>query len=140
MEGLYTKYGYMPDKEEIGHQVALIASNLEKLVSDSVLKECFSMMDLTTLHTTDSVESVKKLVGKVNSFKADFPDYPLPASICVYPNFASVVRSTLSSPEVHDGEARFEHLVRYYLFQRGSDELQLTVDGFFVGLVAVLGK
>ncbi|MBQ9891643.1 MAG: deoxyribose-phosphate aldolase [Bacteroidales bacterium] len=101
MEGLYTKYGYVPEKEEIGHQVELIASNLEKLVSDSVLKECFSVMDLTTLHTTDSVESVRKLVGKVNSFKVDFPDYPLPASICVYSNFASVVRDERSCPDVH---------------------------------------
>ena len=101
MEGLYTKYGYVPDKEEIGQQVELIAANLEKLVSVSVLKDCFSMMDLTTLHTTDSVESVKKLVGKVNSFKVDYPSYPLPASICVYSNFASVVKAARNYPEVH---------------------------------------
>jgi len=31
----------------------------------------------------------------------DFPEYPLPASVCVFPNFASVVRESLVSPEVH---------------------------------------
>lgn len=49
------------------------------------------MMDLTTLKTDDTPASVTKLVGKVNSFHQSYPDWPLPASICVYPNFASVV-------------------------------------------------
>ena len=44
---------------------------------------------------------MKKLVGKVNSFMKDFPEYPLPASVCVFPNFASVVRESLASHEVH---------------------------------------
>ena len=58
-------------------------------------------MDLTTLHTEDSSASVAKLVGKVNSFMNDFPGYELPASICVYPNFASTVKDTLVSSDVH---------------------------------------
>lgn len=49
------------------------------------------MMDLTTLKTDDTPASVTKLVGKVNSFHQTYPDWPLPASVCVYPNFASVV-------------------------------------------------
>lgn len=50
------------------------------------------MMDLTTLKTDDTPASVTKLVNKVNSFKESYPEWPLPASLCVYPNFASVVR------------------------------------------------
>ena len=49
------------------------------------------MMDLTTLKTDDTPASVEKLVGKVNSFNETYPDWPLPASVCVYSNFASVV-------------------------------------------------
>ena len=49
------------------------------------------MMDLTTLKTDDTPASVAKLVGKVNAFQASYPEWPLPASICVYPNFAAVV-------------------------------------------------
>ena len=101
MTALFTKYGYKPDKEAIDRQLELIASSLEQVVSDKVLKACFSIMDLTTLSTKDTPETVARLAGKVNAFKADYPAYPLPASICVYPNFASVVRSTLSCPEVH---------------------------------------
>lgn len=98
---LYAKYGYAPDKEAIARHLELIASGLDQVVSNDVLKECFSIMDLTTLSSKDTPSSVRKLVEKVNSFAADYPDYPLPASVCVYPNFASVVRKTRKNPKLH---------------------------------------
>ena len=98
---LSAKYGYAPEKEAIARHLELIASGLEQVVSNEVLKECFSIMDLTTLSPKDTPSSVRKLVEKVNSFAADYPDYPLPASVCVYPNFASVVRKTRKNPKLH---------------------------------------
>ena len=98
---LSAKYGYAPEKEAIARHLELIASGLEQVVSDEVLKECFSIMDLTTLSPKDTPSSVRKLVEKVNSFAADYPAYPLPASVCVYPNFASVVRKTRKNPKLH---------------------------------------
>lgn len=86
-----TKYGYAPDQEAIGRALEIMASNLEGVGSENVYKECFSMMDLTTLKTDDTPASVRKLVDKVNSFRESYPEWPLPASVCVYPNFASVV-------------------------------------------------
>ena len=101
MESLFAKYGYAPDKERISKRLDAIAANLDNVASPEVLTHCLSLMDLTTLRTEDTPESVKKLVGKVNSFMKDFPEYPLPASICVFPNFASVVRENLESKDVH---------------------------------------
>ncbi len=101
MAELFTKYGYAPDKEAIARHLELIASSLEQVVSDDVLKDCFSMMDLTTLSTKDTAASVTKLVEKVNAFAAGHPDFPLPASVCVYPNFASVVRDRRKNPKLH---------------------------------------
>ena len=98
---LSAKYGYAPEKEAIARHLELIASGLEQVVSNEVLKECFSIMDLTTLSPKDTPSSVRKLVEKVNSFAADYPNYPLPASVCVYPNFASVVRKTRKNPKLH---------------------------------------
>ena len=98
---LFTKYGYAPDKEAIARHLELIASGLEQVVNNDVLKECFSIMDLTTLSPKDTPASVKKLVEKVNSFAVDYPSWPLPASVCVYPNFASVVRKTRKNPALH---------------------------------------
>lgn len=87
-----SKYNYVPDSEAIGRALEIMASNLDNVASEQVYKECFSMMDLTTLKTNDTPASVAKLVGKVNSFKESYPEWPLPASVCVYPNFASVVK------------------------------------------------
>ena len=86
-----SKYGYTPDQEAMGRALELIAANLENIASEQVYKDCFSMMDLTTLKTDDTPSSVAKLVAKVNEFHESYPDWPLPASICVYPNFAATV-------------------------------------------------
>ena len=101
MESLLEKYGYTPDAEEISKSLDVIAANIDNMASDDVLIACLSMMDLTTLRTEDTPASVEKLVGKVNSFMKEYSDYPLPASICVYPNFASTVRKGLVSSDVH---------------------------------------
>ena len=95
------KYGYTPDEEKIAAGIKAIADNLDQLSSPEVLKQCFSIMDLTTLSTSDTVESVSKLVDKVNKLAEAYPDYPAPASICVYPNFAQTVRSRKNNPAVH---------------------------------------
>ena len=87
------KYGYMPDPEKMDRALTMIAANLENISSEQVYKDCFSMMDLTTLKTDDTPASVTKLVKKVNAFKESRPDWPLPASVCVYSNFAETVRN-----------------------------------------------
>lgn len=93
-----TKYGYSPDQEKMGRALEMVASNLENVASEQVYKECFSMMDLTTLKTDDTPASVKKLVDKVNSFRQSYPDWPLPASVCVYSNFAKTVDDARMCP------------------------------------------
>jgi deoxyribose-phosphate aldolase len=85
------KYGYTPNSEEIGRALEIIAANLDNVASEQVYKDCFSMMDLTTLKTDDTPASVTRLVDKVNAFQETYPEWPLPASICVYSNFAATV-------------------------------------------------
>ena len=87
-----SKYGYAPNQEAIGRALEIIAANLDNVASEQVYTDCFSMMDLTTLKTDDTPASVTKLVNKVNTFRETYPDWPLPASVCVYSNFASTVK------------------------------------------------
>lgn len=87
-----SKYGYTPDSEKISRALDIIAANLENAASEQVYKDCFSMMDLTTLKTDDTPASVTKLVNKVNAFQESYPEWPLPASICVFSNFAATVK------------------------------------------------
>jgi len=99
--GFAEKYAYVPQPDAIAGSIQAIASNLDNLESADVLKKCFSFMDLTTLHPQDTASSVKALVDKANKVKTAFPGYPFPASVCVFPNFASVVRDARISPEIH---------------------------------------
>ena len=86
------KYGYAPDGEAIGRAIEMIAANMDNIASDQVYKDCFSMMDLTTLKTDDTPASVVRLVEKVNEFHNTYPEWPFPASVCVFSNFASTVK------------------------------------------------
>lgn len=91
MENLCEKYSYSPDKEAIGRSLDLIAENLDNVASEEVFKTCFSVMDLTSLSNNDTPAKIAGLTAKVNTFRETYPAYPLPASICVFPNLAHVV-------------------------------------------------
>jgi len=101
MVDYFKKYGYTPDIEAVNRSLQIIAGNLDNIISEQVLKDCFSMMDLTTLKTNDTPKSVLKLVNKVNDFQGRYPEYPNPASICVYSNFAPVLKKALTAEGVH---------------------------------------
>ena len=96
-----SKYGYTPDNGAIAHNLELIAASLEGLATPQVYKACFGLMDQTTLANDDTPASVKAMVEKVNALPKAFPDFPLPASCCVYPNFASVVAATRATKDLH---------------------------------------
>ena len=98
---LLKKYDYTPSEEDIASGLEVIASGLDSIASKEVFLKCFSFMDITTLHNNDTVASVTKFVGKVNTLESAFPDYPKPASICVFPNYVGTVCSVRKSPSVH---------------------------------------
>lgn len=101
MDSAFAKYGYSPDVEKIAKRLDAIAANIDNVTTPKILMDCMAIMDLTTLKNEDTPASVSKLVGKVNSFKNDYPDYPLPASVCVFSNFASLVKESLADNSVH---------------------------------------
>lgn len=101
MSTLSSKYGYTPDKEAIDRSLQTISASLESLSSNEVLMQCFSMMDLTSLSNKDTDTSITKLLEKVNVFRKKYPQYPLPASVCVYSNFAHIVKKLRPTPELH---------------------------------------
>ena len=65
-----------------------------------ILDEHFAENNLTTLKSTDSPSSVARFTQSVNDFEERFPSLPNVAAICVYPNFAGVVRAVLEVSSV----------------------------------------
>lgn len=82
--------------EEVAAKVAkLIEEKVEENNTLEVKKFLMGSIELTTLKSTDSDESVMKFVERVNDYDNEYPDLPHLATICVYPCFASIVSNTL---------------------------------------------
>ena len=81
------------------------ATIMEKYVAENntpeVKKLLFNCIDLTTLKTEDSEESVLKFTERVNEFDNEHPDLKNVAAICVYPNFAKIVSQSLEVESVN---------------------------------------
>lgn len=78
----------------------IIAERVHENDTPEVKKFLLGSVELTTLKTTDSEESVMAFTEKVNQFDDAYPDLPHVATICVYPNFAKTVAETLEVDEV----------------------------------------
>ncbi len=95
-EATLAQYNTRLNDSEVKAAVArLIAEKAPANHTPEVKKLLFNCIDLTTLNTTDSDESVMKFTQNVNRFEEEFPELKNVAAICVYPNFAEVVRDTL---------------------------------------------
>lgn len=96
------KSNVLTDDEKVKANVAKILND-EKEVNRSLdtMKFLFNCIDLTTLKGTDSPQSVARFTERVNSFEQEHGDLPNVAAICVYPNFAPVVRTVLDVTEVN---------------------------------------
>lgn len=75
-----------------------IAKSREKDLE--VLKKCFSLIDLTTLNSTDGEEKGKQFADKVNGFSEQYPSLQNVAAICVYPTLIAAVRENLKVKNV----------------------------------------
>ncbi len=73
----------------------IIAEKLQENMNQDVYKTILNCIDLTTLTSTDSPQSVANFTERVNAFDNEYPQYPNVAAICVYPNFVPVVRTVL---------------------------------------------
>lgn len=73
----------------------ILADHLAENMKKDIYEFLFNTIDLTTLRTTDSPRSVAEFTERVNAFDNEYPQLRNVAAICVYPNFAQVVRTVL---------------------------------------------
>ncbi len=102
------KYSDAIAKSAVTVDDAAVAAAVEKILAEhfeennniEVYKFLFNTIDLTTLKATDSPVSVADFVERVNAFDEEYPMLNNVAAICVYPNFAQVVRTVLDVSRV----------------------------------------
>ena len=73
----------------------LIAEKVHENDTPEVKRFLMGSIELTSLKTTDSDESILALTERVNQFEDSYPDLPHVATICVYPCFAKTVSQSL---------------------------------------------
>lgn len=96
------KYNTQLSDADVQNKVtALIDKRLSENNTKEVMEFLFNCIDLTTLNSTDNDESVMRFTEKVNKFDNEYPDLKNVAAICVYPNFAEVVKDTLEVDSVN---------------------------------------
>jgi len=95
-EEALSKYNLEVSDQEVQEAVKeIIATKVHKNDTPEVKKFLMGSVELTTLKTTDSDESVLAFTERVNQFEEAYPDLPHVATICVYPRFAKIVSETL---------------------------------------------
>lgn len=95
-EEVLNQYETNLDDEQIKAIVAkLIAEKVPENSTQEVKEFLMGSVELTTLKSTDSEESVMAFTEKVNQFAEAYPGLPHVATICVYPCFAKIVSDTL---------------------------------------------
>ena len=95
-EQALSKYRTNISDEEVRNAVKqIIAEKVHENDNLEVKKFLMGSVELTTLKTTDSEESVLAFTEKVNQFDEAYPDLPHVATICVYPCFAKTVSESL---------------------------------------------
>lgn len=83
------------DDEKVKSEVEKILAGVGEFDTPEVRRFLLSSIDLTTLSTEDNETSVTAFTRRVNDFENQYPQYPHVAAICVYSNFAEVVKTNL---------------------------------------------
>ena len=101
IEEVLSKYDLKISDEEVRETVKnIIATKVHENDTPEVKKFLMGSVELTTLKTTDSDESVLAFTERVNQFEEAYPTLPHVATICVYPRFAKIVSETLEVDNV----------------------------------------
>lgn len=90
------KYNLDITDEEVKEAVKkIIAEKVHENDTPEVKRFMFGSIELTTLTTMDSYESVLQLVEKVNQFDNEYPQMPHVATVVTYPRFTRLVSESL---------------------------------------------
>ena len=95
-EEALSKYNLDISDEEVKEAVKkIIAEKVPQNDTPEVKRFMFGSIELTTLTTQDSAESVLQLVEKVNKFDSEYPQMPHVATVVTYPRFTKLVSESL---------------------------------------------
>ena len=97
---VFRKFDAVEPEQTISSKVKeILKQSFEKNFTAEVMASVYGCIDLTTLNTTDTNETVWQMVEKVNQSEGTL-NLPNVAAICVYPVFIETVKQALLAKEV----------------------------------------
>ena len=90
-----SKFNLNIEDEDVSRKAAAIVAKAKENHTPGVLRFLYSCIDLTSLGTEDSKESIWKWIETVNDFDGSHADIQNVAAVCVFPNFVETVREAL---------------------------------------------
>lgn len=95
-EQVFRQYDTALDDEQVKSTVArLLEQHLDENDTPEVKRFLFHSVELTSLKTTDSEDTILRMVEKVNAFPSKYPKMGHVATVCVYPCFAAICHDSL---------------------------------------------
>lgn len=86
------------DPDEVKQHLERSEARLPSGDQKMLLKQIFSLIDLTSLSEQDNTENVALLCSRVNQQAELYPEMSSVAAICVYPELVAVVKENLDNP------------------------------------------
>lgn len=134
------KYNTALDEKVVKEALEKIASKEAENMNKEVYKTIYSCIDLTSLNTTDTKESIYQFVEAVNE-KDGATDVPNVAAICVYPNMVEVVNEVLTADvNVASVAGGFPHAQTYIEVKVAECALAVASGANEIDIVLDLGK
>ena len=111
--------------------------NHNKKVYETIL----GCIDLTSLNTIDTDESIAAFTERVNDFGDNYPELPNVAAICVYPSLVKTVRETLTEGvEIAAATAGFPHSQTFIEVKIAETSLAILDGASEIDVVMPIGK
>lgn len=146
-----SKYEFVVSTSEVSIDETHIKADIDNILADhfsennneQVHQFLLNCVDLTTLNTDDSENSVAHFVQHVNDYDEKYPQYKNVAAVCVYSNFAQIARAQLEVSDVNiavcsacfpSSQAHLETKVAEtaLALQDGADEVDIVLNvGYF---------
>ena len=97
IEALFGKYDFNLDDRKVSDEVQrIIAEEFDSNNNVSVWRHCFSLIDLTSLNSTDTEEKIEDIMKRVNDFPHHIADIDNVAAVCVYPSSQTFIEAKVA--------------------------------------------
>lgn len=137
----FNQYSHLTETDIKTGVASILDDRMEANKNGLVYQTILGCIDLTSLQTTDTEESIETLTQKVNQFEDAYPELTNVAGICVYPALVKTVHDTLTAgAEIVTVSAGFPHSQTFIEIKIAETSLSVMEGATEIDVVFPIGK